>query len=364
MLLKTHIYIVFTLLSIVAIAQENLVKNGGFEDFSHCPNDQNRMRVVPFWTVPFWGTPDFFSRCASQTNAKDEIIAGVPKNMWGEQQPHKGDSYIGIFATYEKNDLYGEYVQGNLKTPLVKGTEYYVEYWVSCADKFNRASNGFSAYFSRVFNRTNSAHDGEFHAHVVNSVDTIIQDKKNWVKFSGRYVAKGGERYIMVGNFLDRKKIRFSRKLNERIRDHSYATYYYLDDVLVTTYRDYSKENTAKKKIGIDKPYILKNVHFETDKHDLKTISFRALNDLVAYMEVNNKIHIEIMGHTDNIGVAKRNLEPSRDRAKEVQNYLITKGINKERLRYIGYGGAKPIASNELAQGRAKNRRVEIKVVL
>ena len=80
-------------------------------------------------------------------------------------------------------------------------------------------------------------------------------------------------------------------------------------------------------------------------------------------MNNNMTIHIEISGHTDNSGNEANNLRLSGARAKSVADYLIGKGINKERIKIKGYGSSQPIAENKSEEGRAKNRRVEFKIL-
>ncbi len=105
----------------------------------------------------------------------------------------------------------------------------------------------------------------------------------------------------------------------------------------------------------------LRNVFFESGKYDLDRKSNFELNKVVELLN-ENKIRIEISGHTDNIGSETSNNELSANRAKSVYNYLISKGISKERLSFKGYGEQKPEASNDTIEGRALNRRIEIKI--
>lgn len=72
---------------------------------------------------------------------------------------------------------------------------------------------------------------------------------------------------------------------------------------------------------------------------------------------------IQINGHTDNIGSKERNLELSVGRAKAVYEYLISTGIEQNRLSYKGFGDTLPISSNDTDEGRAKNRRVEFQIL-
>lgn len=79
-------------------------------------------------------------------------------------------------------------------------------------------------------------------------------------------------------------------------------------------------------------------------------------------MKKNPELAININGHTDNVGDENSNLSLSEGRAKAVFDYLISKGINKKRLTYKGYGSSKPIADNNSDEGKQLNRRVEIEI--
>jgi outer membrane protein OmpA-like peptidoglycan-associated protein len=111
------------------------------------------------------------------------------------------------------------------------------------------------------------------------------------------------------------------------------------------------------------KTFVLEDVNFETGKADLKVESFPVLDELVAYLNRKDDERIEIGGHTDNVGKPAANILLSMDRAKSVMAYLITKGIDNSRLAAKGYGSAVPVASNASAQGKAMNRRTEVKIL-
>ena len=108
---------------------------------------------------------------------------------------------------------------------------------------------------------------------------------------------------------------------------------------------------------------ILRNIFFETAKFDLKNESKVELDKLVAFLNKNEKLVIEIGGHTDNAGNATLNATLSKNRANSVKDYLVKNGISTERLQTKGYGAAEPIADNSTVEGRAKNRRTEFKIV-
>lgn len=108
---------------------------------------------------------------------------------------------------------------------------------------------------------------------------------------------------------------------------------------------------------------VLKNVFYDTKKTDLKPESISELDNVVRLMNENPNMKVQINGYTDNIGTPADNLKLSNGRALSVVNYLIAKGVKKERLSYKGFGETKPVATNETEAGRAMNRRTELRVV-
>lgn len=115
--------------------------------------------------------------------------------------------------------------------------------------------------------------------------------------------------------------------------------------------------------IEIGTTLVLHNIFFDYDSDILKKESIAELNKLIEFLKNNPTVQIEISGHTDNIGSRRYNQVLSENRAKSVYLYLIEHGIQAERLIYKGYADTMPIASNETEEGRAKNRRTEIKII-
>jgi len=107
--------------------------------------------------------------------------------------------------------------------------------------------------------------------------------------------------------------------------------------------------------------WVLTGVTFDTSKWEIKSRYYSILNSVVAILQKNPALRLEIEGHTDNRGAADYNQRLSENRAKAVMDYLIAKGIASSRLSANGYGFSKPAASNATASGRAQNRRVELR---
>lgn len=108
---------------------------------------------------------------------------------------------------------------------------------------------------------------------------------------------------------------------------------------------------------------ILKNIFFTSGKYELRPESESELQRLIKLLKTNPALKIEVSGHTDNIGDPKANQLLSDQRAKAVMAYLISNGIEKNRLVAKGYGSSVPVASNNTEEGRQQNRRTEFKIV-
>jgi len=112
----------------------------------------------------------------------------------------------------------------------------------------------------------------------------------------------------------------------------------------------------AKKKI------VLRSVHFDFDKATLKPAAKPILDEAVQVLRHEGSVDIIVEGHTDSIGTEEYNLALSRRRADTVRTYLVNHGIARSRITAEGMGESKPVASNDTADGRAQNRRVELHV--
>ncbi|MES2587509.1 MAG: OmpA family protein [Bacteroidota bacterium] len=123
------------------------------------------------------------------------------------------------------------------------------------------------------------------------------------------------------------------------------------------------KKDILLRPIKADAVIRLNNIFFETGKATLLPTSQNELNGLVKILEDNSGMVIEIRGHTDNQGGADLNQTLSENRAKAVVDYLVTKGIAASRLTSKGFGEKAPSMTNDTAEGRANNRRVEFKII-
>jgi OmpA-OmpF porin, OOP family len=127
-----------------------------------------------------------------------------------------------------------------------------------------------------------------------------------------------------------------------------------------------TKENNGcpevKQEIKEKVSYAANNILFVTGSARLASSSNKGLNDVVNIMKANPDMKLAIEGHTDNTGSVATNQRLSQERADAVKKYLVAKGIDESRITSSGHGADMPIADNKTASGRAKNRRVELKL--
>lgn len=229
---------------------QNLVPNPSFENFNRCPTSISGLDYSPtynsFPTVQSWisplqlGTADYFNTCATANSG-----VSVPLNGFGSQNARTGDGYVGIIA-WERNmnptqagNTFAEYIQCRLTQPLVAGTRYCVNFYVS-----NGVSNGNYNYvgidnigvnFSGVKASVATGYTMSMPNSIKNLQGNFLTDTSNWVRISGVYVATGGEQWLTLGWFDNGGNPGFApitpATPNPGLRHRCYL---YIDDVSVT----------------------------------------------------------------------------------------------------------------------------------
>ncbi len=108
---------------------------------------------------------------------------------------------------------------------------------------------------------------------------------------------------------------------------------------------------------------VLRGVHFDFDRATLRADARPVLDEAIRALDEAPDVRVSVEGHTDAVGTDAYNQALSERRARAVVDYLAAGGINAARLAVVGHGEEKPVASNDDADGRAQNRRVELRVV-
>ena len=132
----------------------------------------------------------------------------------------------------------------------------------------------------------------------------------------------------------------------------------------------YIEKNKNIREVNIDLQFDLyesifeiNNLNFDSGKYEIQKKYFNVLENLILLLNEQNKINIEIAGHTDSIGDNKTNQILSENRAISVKKFLVKNSINPNRIFCVGYGEKQPIESNKTEKGREKNRRIEIRIL-
>lgn len=343
-------------------AGDNLVPNPGFELYFAKPtrwtySGADFEKIVKYWFSATTASPDIYG--PDVTVPGDWAYQG-----FGKQAPRSGHSMAGL-------TLYGceggkphcrEYIQIQLREPLVKGQTYLVEFWVTHLERSLQINN-IGAYFSVKEIRRLTDEVLVRKAQV--KADKIVEapDGK-WVKVSGYFKAEYPAEHILIGNFSDDAHTRYRRH-----RDDCYNfAYYYIDDVLVKKVPPFlpvpvKPDDLTRQTFETGKTLRLRDIYFAFDSDELMPRSYVELDKLLDIMRKKPALEIEIIGHTDNVGDEAYNQGLSERRANAVIVYLMRSGIPSERLRAKGEGENKPIADNNTEAGRALNRRVELRVL-
>lgn len=108
---------------------------------------------------------------------------------------------------------------------------------------------------------------------------------------------------------------------------------------------------------------VLRGVKFRTGSSRIEPKSYPIIDRAAQILKTNPHLKVEVQGYTDSVGSVSSNVRLSQARAKAVYDYLVKNGIAADRLSYKGYGPKNPIATNDTAEGRAENRRIEFKII-
>ena len=118
----------------------------------------------------------------------------------------------------------------------------------------------------------------------------------------------------------------------------------------------------AKPAPPVKKKIVLRAVHFDFDKSNIRSDAVPILDEAVRILKDEGIMAVIAEGHTDAKGTSEYNLKLSRRRAAAVKKYLVDHGIPESHIKVEGFGKSRPVATNDTADGRAQNRRVELKV--
>lgn len=195
--------------------QTNLVPNPSFEGFTACPTFYGQINNSSNW----FGSAEYFNSC-------DSLNFGVPNNFTGNQSANTGQAYSGIHTYIPGFTDSRGFIQTELSTQLIENRNYHVEFYVSAVDNCKLGTNNMGAYFSDTLISNIVVHVPQINNNIVLNP---LNNKDEWMKISGDFVANGNEKFITIGNFNDdvtTDTINFPT-------GSFFDAYYYIDDVSV-----------------------------------------------------------------------------------------------------------------------------------
>lgn len=339
-------------------APGNLVPNPGFEDFAHEPpewyyNGKDFSRTVRHWSSPTGASPDAYGPGVTVPRSWKE-------KGFGAERPRSGQAMAGItvYGCDTGKPHCREYLQVRLTEPLVYGQLYEVTFW---AQKLARG--GATDNLSIAF---------DYDSHYVPTPDQLSHTPAwtcrrtagawvdRWQRIGDTIRADGEYRYLLIGNFHPDSLTTFVPARKETLP----IAYYYIDDVQVIKRPPYLVAPVIPEDLEQVLPEAgmvvrLQSIHFDTDQSVLLPASLVEVNKLHRLMTRFPGMTIEVLGHTDNQGGVAYNQSLSERRAQAVVQYLADRGVEPSRIRATGRGEHNPVARNDTAEGRQRNRRVE-----
>lgn len=355
----------FLFLSYYSNAQQasdgNIVPNPSFEELGSYPlgwfyKGKDFSRLMKYWTSATYASPDVY-------HPKVRIPIYWTQKGFGIEKPLTGNTMVGItvYGCKEGKPHCREYIQIRLMEPLVIGQQYRASFFTTALQDSKLVNNLGMHFSTESYNETI---DDVLELEPQILERNIIQSKGgDWHQVEQVFTAKDTSEYIIIGNFFPDSLTR----IDDNPLSYKYA-YYYIDDVSVKKEKPIIDEPIKPDDLccleyEVGKSFQLKNIFFETAKSELLPQSYKELNKLVEVLAQHPSMVIEIQGHTDNQGSYKYNIKLSRDRSHAVVHYLTSKGVDKDRLYYKGFGDTRPISSNETKEGRQLNRRVEFLII-
>lgn len=348
--------IVFLIFTSLTSGEQNLVPNSGFESYRF----YKKGHYLPDQWICVSSSPLFII-------AEKDSAFGVGS--------YSGDGEINHCDKYPERSSWTEPTTSNcllinhteavgcfLLSNLQKDTLYYIEFYLTSPRSINYYSKYIGAFLTR--GRQDFRPSGKLLRDIEPAISSEVfpDNPDKWFLVSGLYKAKGGEDFITIGRTMyptDYSKCRPNELSDIQLTTPLLA--FLIDNVKLMRYSFYI--DSLSNKLVNEKKLVFSDINFSVGSSEIESSSFFELDKLADILKKVPERKILISGHTDNTGTMQSNQELSANRAKSVVDYLVTKGVDRSRLQYKGFGSTKPVASNETEAGKAKNRRVEIEII-
>lgn len=358
-------------------AQGNLVQNPSFEETTKKIKEEGSIELAFPWESPTDTKADIFN-----PRSKGEDW-GVPINKYGDAQPKSGEGYAGVLFHSYKDAEPRSYLQMKLTAGLEEEKVYCVKMSVMLAMLSKYASNNIGMYLSDKPINTEAIAEGAITPQIIHSQNKIFDEMFDWTDICKTYIAKGGEKYLIIGNFsgpgeTQEEKI---KKPKGVIGQQARGAYYYVDDVSVMNMAGvdecdcekdasgkslqvkYSKEVSSDLEVDVSEDIEMTRIYFEETKSDISENAMKDIVRLAAMLEEHPSYKVKITGHTDPVEEVKVTGDVSLQRAEKVRDALIEHGAYEKKLLVVGVQDFDPATEDASAAGQAQNRRVQFEVI-
>lgn len=359
---------------------QNLITNPDFSDISIYY--QNGKKVYPNnWKSINWPPFPYFAHPAK--NDDDELFGKKSNSI-------NSNGIVGIQILYPS-----EGVVTKLKSTLIAGQIYDIEIELRIKKKILNSNWKGSIYnldtrrrvdsteldfnyvislvtfFSPTVPNINNKNSRRFA--ILDFPSNITPDSTNWIKLSKTYTASGDEDYFTIGtdNSDDYVEILRGNKNDTIDYSHKWA-YYLIKNVSILHHKENLENNlcisdsfeldSIMQKRG-DVKFVFRNVNFDLASFELREESKTEINRIVSFLLSDANVRLNLIGHTDSIGTKQYNQELSENRARSVYQYIISRGVKEDRLRYKGEGENQPLNEILLKENFGRNRRVEFEFI-
>lgn len=345
------------LFSFAAFAQMNLVPNPSFEKLSSKPKTVGELNKAAPWISPTAGTADVFYK-----GAKDPLI-GAPDNQLGSQMARTGENYAGAIFFKNKEDNSREYLQIELTKELDADEVYCFDMHVSLAELSKYAIDRIGVYFSDNKISFNNWAPIAVKPHIENGEKRLLTSTDDWTLICGQYTAKGGEKFITIGNFYPNTETNVDKvkKASTIKGNQTEYAYYYIDDVALYNTDSVDGNCACEKRLtaGSNRMnYVYSKVTVEEKKEEEKVVTsprqlinnkkilFEKNSDVPtqkSIMEIdwmqkllsdNPDLKIEIIGWVDS-DEARSNSNLGEKRALKIKDQFVAKGLSAERFTIV-----------------------------
>lgn len=212
--------------SSIKAQQINLVPNPNFSEYDVCPPYLGQIHLAKAWDSPNYATTDFFHTCADSADG-----SGIPVNSFGAQETWSGEGYAGLrlwvppgIGTPNQR----EYLTTQLLAPLEADSLYFISFQVSLADFGTHTTDAIGLGLSDTTYGLGRVHF--FEPAIRRPEGQLLSQRTSWVEISGTYQARGGEEYLIIGNFLRDEDMNLVESPPDT-EEEVLAAYIYIDGV-------------------------------------------------------------------------------------------------------------------------------------